>query len=44
MMYYYYGRNGQEFVTPNRDLAFTRAAVHGSDVFSMETENPESNA
>lgn len=41
MMYFYYGRNGQEFVTPNRDLAFGRAAFHGSDVFTIEENSQE---
>ena len=41
-MYYYFTPGGQELVTPNRDLAFARAAVHGSDVFMFETKE-ESN-
>ena len=36
-MYYYYAPNGLEMVTPNKDLAFARAAAYGSDVFSLQT-------
>ena len=38
-MYYYYGPNGGEYVTPNRDFAFSRAAFLGTnDVFTKEAE------
>jgi len=35
-MYYYYTPGGLELVTPNKELAFARAAIYGSDVFSVQ--------
>jgi hypothetical protein len=38
-MYYYYTPGGLELITPNRELAFARAAEHGSEVFQMNLED-----
>jgi effector-binding domain-containing protein len=40
-IYFYFSTNGIEMCTPNRELAFARAAIHSTnEVYSLDiTEN-----